>query len=396
MKYAILIGDGMADYPIAELGGRTPLEEAHTPNMDYIAHNGIGGLVKTIPDSHPPGSDIANLEILGYDTTIHYTGRSPLEAAGMGITLASDDVAFRCNLVTCQDGKLVDYSAGHISTQEASELIQLLSDRLGTERVKFYPGVSYRHLVVIKDGPERVCTVPPHDITGQQIDKYLPQGEGQELIRKLMFDSVDILEKAEVNRRRLSQGRLPANMIWLWGQGRSLRLPSIGERFGLAGGVISAVDLVKGIGVTAGLRVIDVPGATGYLDTNYSGKAQYALDALSELDLVYIHVEAPDEAAHNADLKAKIRAIEQFDHLVVARVLEGLSSLGQFRIMVLPDHRTPLTVRTHTREPVPVAIFSADIAPDDMLAFTEAEAKRGSLRIEKGHQLIQQFIDLEE
>jgi len=396
LKYAILIGDGMADYPLAELGGRTPLEEAHTPNMDYIAHSGIGGLVKTIPDSRPPGSDVANLEILGYDTTVHYTGRAPLEAAGMGIILGSDDVAFRCNLVTCQDGKLVDYSAGHISTLEASELIQLLSDRLGTERVKFYPGVSYRHLVVIKDGPERLSTTPPHDITGQQIDEHLPQGEGQELIRRLMFNSVDILNRAEVNRRRLSQGKLPANMIWLWGQGRSLRLPSIGERFGLAGGVISAVDLVKGIGMAAGLRVIDVPGATGYLDTNYSGKAQYALDALRELDLVYLHVEAPDEAAHSADLRAKLQAIEQFDHLVVAKILEGLSSLGQFRIMILPDHRTPLTVRTHTREPVPVAIFSANTTPDDMLAFTETEAEKGSLRIERGHQLIRQFIDLEE
>ena len=396
MKYAILIGDGMADYPIGELDGRTPLQEAHTPNMDYIARNGIGGLVRTIPDSSPPGSDIANLEILGYDTAVHYSGRSPLEAAGMGIALAPDDVAFRCNLITCQDGRLVDYSAGHISTQEASELIRLLTDKLGTEEVRFYPGVSYRHLLVIKDGPERVRTVPPHDITGQQIDQNLPQGEGQELIRKLMFDSADILEKATVNHKRLSQGKLPANMIWLWGQGRSLRLPSIGERFGLTGGVISAVDLIKGIGVTAGLRVINVPGATGYLDTNYSGKAQYALDVLRELDLVYLHVEAPDEAAHNADLQAKIRAIEQFDHLVVGKVLEGLPGLGQFRIMVLPDHRTPLAVRTHTREPVPVAIFSADISPDDMLAFTEAEAEKGSLKIEKGHQLIQQFIGLEE
>jgi 2,3-bisphosphoglycerate-independent phosphoglycerate mutase len=210
-----------------------------------------------------------------------------------------------------------------------------------------------------------------------------------------MFDSVDVLEKATVNRKRLSQGKLPANMIWLWGQGRSLRLPSLRERFGLTGGVISAVDLMKGIGVTVGLRVINVPGATGYLDTNYSGKAQYALDALRELDLVYLHVEAPDEAAHNADLQAKIRAIEQFDHQVVGRVLEGLSDLGRFRIMVLPDHRTPLAVRTHTREPVPVAIFSADISPDDMLAFTEAEAEKGSLKIEKGHQLIQRFIGLE-
>ncbi len=383
MKYAILIGDGMADYPIAELRGKTPLQEAHTPNMDYIARNGIGGLVRTIPDSSPPGSDIANLEILGYDTTLHYTGRSPLEAAGMGIALAPDDVAFRCNLITCQDGRLVDYSAGHISTQEASELIRLLTEKLGTEEVRFYPGVSYRHLLVIKDGPERIRTIPPHDITGQPIDEHLPQGEGQELVRKLIFDSADVLEKATVNRKRSSQGKLPANMIWLWGQGRSLRLPSTRERFGLAGGVISAVDLIKGIGLTAGLRVINVPGATGYLDTNYSGKAQYALEALRELDLVYLHVEAPDEAAHNADLKAKIRAIEQFDHLVVGKVLEGLPDLGRFRIMVLPDHRTPVAVRTHTREPVPVVIFSGDMIPDDMLAFTEAEAEKGSLKIEK-------------
>lgn len=392
MKYAILIGDGMADYPIGELGGKTPLEAAHTPNMDRIARQGVGGLVRTIPKGKAPGSDVANLEILGYDSNRVLTGRAPLEAASMGIELRDDEVAFRCNLITVADGRILDYSAGHISTKEGRALIAQIQELLGSHRVRFYPGVAYRHLMVMRDGPERIRTVPPHDVMGQRAQDHLPQGDSAALIRGLMADSVAILKETEVNRKRIAMGELPATQIWLWGSGKALRLPALKDRFGVAGGVISAVDLLKGIGIAAGLRVIEVPGITGYLDTNYLGKAQYALSALEELDFVYVHVEAPDEASHNGSLEDKIRAIEDFDAKVVGPVLEGLQAFGAFRMMVLPDHRTPLSVRTHTPEPVPVAIYASDGEPDGMQAFSEPEAERGSLQLETGDALIRRFF----
>ena len=392
MKYAILIGDGMADYPIDELGGKTPLEAAHTPNMDHIARHGVGGLVRTIPKGKAPGSDVANLEILGYDSMRVLTGRAPLEAASMGIELAEHEVAFRCNLITVAEDRILDYSAGHIATEEGTQLIAEIQERLGSHRVRFYPGVSYRHLMVMRDGPERIETVPPHDVMGQRPEDHLPQGDSAAFIRGLMADSVAILKEAEVNRKRIAEGKLPATQIWLWGSGKALRLPALRDRFGVTGGVISAVDLLKGIGISAGLRVIDVPGITGYLDTNYSGKAQYALSALKELDFVYVHVEAPDEASHNGSLKDKIRAIEDFDAKVVGPVLKGLRVFGDFRLMVLPDHRTPLSVRTHTPEPVPVAIYTSDGEPDGMQAFSEPEAEMGSLQLESGDTLIRLFF----
>ncbi|MCD6334428.1 MAG: cofactor-independent phosphoglycerate mutase [Candidatus Latescibacteria bacterium] len=392
MKYAILIGDGMADYPIDELGGRTPLEAAHTPNMDTIARQGVGGLVRTIPQGKAPGSDVANLEILGYDSKEVLTGRAPLEAASMRIELLDDEVAFRCNLITVEDGKILDYSAGHITTKEGTQLIAEIQERLGSHRVRFYPGVAYRHLMVMRDGPEHLETVPPHDVMGARPADHLPRGDSAAFIGGLMADSVEILKEAEVNRKRIAKGKLPATQIWLWGSGKALRIPALKDRFGATGGVISAVDLLKGIGISAGLRVIDVPGITGYLDTNYSGKAQYALSALKELDFVYVHVEAPDEASHNGSLKDKIRAIEDFDTKVVGPVLEGLRAFGNFRLMVLPDHRTPLSVRTHTPEPVPVAIYASDGEPDHMQAFSEPEAERGSLQLKSGDALIRRFF----
>ena len=392
MKYAILIGDGMADYPIDELGGRTPLEAAHTPNMDTIARQGVGGLVRTIPQGKAPGSDVANLEILGYDSKEVLTGRAPLEAASMRIELLDDEVAFRCNLITVEDGKILDYSAGHITTKEGTQLIAEIQERLGSHRVRFYPGVAYRHLMVMRDGPEHLETVPPHDVMGARPEDHLPRGDSAAFIGGLMADSVEILKEAEVNRKRIAKGKLPATQIWLWGSGKALRIPALKDRFGATGGVISAVDLLKGIGISAGLRVIDVPGITGYLDTNYSGKAQYALSALKELDFVYVHVEAPDEASHNGSLKDKIRAIEDFDTKVVGPVLEGLRAFGNFRLMVLPDHRTPLSVRTHTPEPVPVAIYASDGEPDHMQAFSEPEAERGSLQLKSGDALIRRFF----
>jgi len=394
MKYVVLIGDGMADYPVDELDGRTPLEAARTPNMDLVAREGWGGRVRTIPESKPPGSDVANLEIMGYDSTRYFTGRGPMEAASQGVELADDEVVFRCNLITRQGEELLDYSAGHISTEEARELIALVSERLGSARVRFHPGVSYRHLAVLADGPERIDTVPPHDIMGQRVEDHLPSGEQEVFIRELMFASEPILAEAEVNRRRIAAGDRPANMIWLWGSGKALRVPSLKNRFGLTGGVISAVDLVNGIGISAGLERIVVPGITGYLDTNYRGKAEYALDALGSMDFVYVHVEAPDEASHNADLGGKIQAIEDFDNEVVGTVLEGLRGFDEFAIMVLPDHYTPLSVRTHTGESVPFAIWGAPSVRDAMTSYSEREAARVGLMIDPGYTLMEKFLSV--
>ncbi len=387
MKVAILVGDGMADYPLPELEGRTPLEVALTPNMDAIARGGTGGLVRTIPDGMPPGSDVANLSIFGYDPLRYYTGRAPLEAASVGVALGDGEVAFRCNLVTIEDGVMVDYSAGHISTEEAKELILLLDERLGSEEVRFHPGVSYRHLLVIRGEFCGLRTTPPHDITGRPVAPYLPEGEGSEVLRELMGDSEALLRDAEVNRRRRAMGKPPATGIWPWGQGKTPRLPGLRERFGVEGGVISAVDLVRGIGVLAGLRVVDVPGATGYLDTNYEGKASYALEVLREQDFVYLHVEAPDEAGHAGGIEDKIRAIEDFDEKVVGPVWEGIGRMGG-RILVLPDHRTPIPVRTHTPEPVPFAIWPGNVPLPE---FSES-AGEGGLRVEKGHELMEMLI----
>ncbi|MFH1006674.1 MAG: cofactor-independent phosphoglycerate mutase [Candidatus Latescibacterota bacterium] len=392
MKYAILLGDGMADYPIDALDGKTPLEAAHTPHMDEIARKGVGGLVRTIPQGKSPGSDVANLEILGYDSHRYLTGRAALEAASMGIAMTEDEVAFRCNLITVEEGRILDHSAGHISTDEGRALMEQIQKHLGSDRVRFHPGVSYRHLMVMRNGPDRMDAVPPHDVLGERAADHLPQGPSSEEVRGLMANSVAILKDTEVNRNRIARGELPATQIWLWGSGKALQIPALRDRFGLSGGVISAVDLLKGIGIAAGLRVIEVPGITGYLDTNYAGKAQYALSALEELDFVYVHVEAPDEASHNGSLTDKIRAIEDFDEKVVGPVLQGMRAFGAFRLMVLPDHRTPVSLRTHTPEPVPVAIYTSDGKPDDMQAFSEPEAEKGSLRIETGNALLTFFF----
>jgi len=383
MKAAVLVGDGMADHPLPELGGRTPLEVARTPNMDLIAREGTGGLVRTIPDGMHPGSDVANLSVLGYDPKKYYTGRAPLEAASMGVELSEDEFAFRCNLVTVEDGIMADYSAGHISTEEARELISLLQRSLGSGDLRFHPGVSYRHLLVLRGRYEDLITTPPHDITGRPVEDYLPEGEGADLLVELMRASEEVLTNSELNRRRLAEGRKPANMIWPWGGGRTPKLPP----FPLEGGVISAVDLVKGIGTLAGLEVFDVPGATGYLDTNYEGKASCALEILKDMDFVFLHVEAPDEAGHSGSLEDKIRAIEDFDEKVVGPLLEGIRKLGG-RVLVLPDHRTPIPVRTHTPEPVPFAFWPGEV---HIGAFSEGEAESG-LRVREGHNLIEIFL----
>ena len=400
-KYIVLIGDGMADYPVAELGGKTPLQTARTPNLDRLARQGTLGRVNTIPPGFSPGSDVANLTVFGYDPAVYYTGRAPLEAVAMGVKLAPADVAFRCNLVTLlkEDGDtyMEDFSAGHISTEEAGRIVKDLAKELGNEEFNFYPGVSYRHLLVWRNGEAslRLKTTPPHDITGGNISPHVPEGDGDEEILWLMNRAQKILPSHPVNLERTRMGKKPGNAIWLWGQGKAPVLKPITHRFGIRGSVISAVDLIKGIGYYAGLEIVNVPGATGYLDTNYAGKAEYALKALQDQDLVYVHVEAPDEAAHNGNLKDKIQAIEDFDRKIVAPILEGAEKLGGYRLLILPDHFTPLTIKTHSPEPVPFIVFSSEEKDNSIKAgrsFDEESAEKAGLLIEKGHELMQKFI----
>ena len=396
MKYIVLVGDGMADYPIKEIGERTPLEVARTPNMDYIAKFGRLGRVKTIPDKMSPASDVANISIMGYDPQKYYTGRGPLEAANLGVELESEDVAFRCNLITASGDILTDYSAGHISSKEAAIIIKFIDENLGTNRIRFYPGVSYRHLMVVNRGiDERLDSVkcmPPHDIAGQSIPKNFPKGDGADFLIKLMQDSRGILEKHEINQVRVDLKENPANMIWLWGQGKKPAMPGFKEFYGLEGSVISAVDLIKGLGKIIGLEVINVAGATGYYDTDYEGKARAALKSLENKDFVFVHVEAPDEAGHNGDLREKITAIERFDQLVVGTILEALKRKKDFRILVLPDHATPIAVKTHTPEPVLFGIFGQGIVSGGFLKYSEKEADRSDLYFSEGHNLMGYFL----
>lgn len=393
MKYIVLLGDGMPDEGIESLGGRTPLEFASTPMMDYMAKRGRLGMAKTIPDGYPPGSDVANLSVFGYDPRTCYTGRSPLEAASMGVELGPDDVAFRLNLVNLarRDDATVmgDYSSGHISTEEGRELLAALGRELGSAAFEFHPGVSYRHLLVWRNGREKLQLTPPHDITGRCIDGYLPNGDGAEVLLDLMQRSRSILEAHPLHRQRQDRGLTPANSIWLWGQGKAPRMETYRDKFGLTGAVISAVDLVRGIGVYAGLEVIRVPGATGYLDTNYAGKVDAALSALERVDFVYLHVEAPDESSHSGSMENKIRAIEDFDAKIVGPILEGIRKFGQYRILCTPDHPTPLRLMTHTAEPVPFIIYGDEKSANDAVAgYDENSARATGLFLEEGFRLM--------
>lgn len=367
MKYIILIGDGMGDNPIEELGNKTPLEFAATPNLDALAGSGTLGLFATVPKGYPPGSDVANLSILGYAPAKYYSGRSPLEAASIGVKLEPTDVAFRCNLVTLlsKNNEVImdDYSAGHISTEDADEIIKSLDKELASEGVRFYTGTSYRHLMVWKDGKSKLKMTPPHDISDKRIDEHLPQGDGADKIAHLMARSHEIMMGHAVNHRRMKAGKKPATSIWLWGQGRAPRMPKMKERFGIDGAIISAVDLMKGIGIYAGLEVLKVPGITGYIDTNYKGKAEYALAALETKDFVCVHVEAPDEAGHNGNLKDKLQAIKDFDKEIVGRVRKGMKKFGEYRILALCDHPTPIALKTHTSDPVPFVVYTSGSKP---------------------------------
>lgn len=380
MKYIIVVGDGMGDYPI---DGYTCLEIAKTPNMDRLAKEGTIGMVRTIPDNMPAGSDVANLSLLGYDPRVYYKGRAPLEAASMGIFLKGGEVATRCNLVTVKDNIMADFSAGHIKTPEATEVIKLIDKALGNDRMRFYPGVSYRHLFVtdtsVIPDPFKITFTPPHNITGKRYLKYLPKGKGGDVLRELMEKSREILK-----------GRENGNMIWFWGAGVSMNIPKLTERFNISGSVISAVDLIKGLGILVGLKVCDVPGITGYFDTDYLAKARYGLASLEDNDFVFIHIEAPDEAGHTKDLEQKIRAIEQIDEKILGYILCNLKE--KTRILVVADHFTPISLGTHTNDPTPFVLWSNIETGNKKRAFNEKECKNG-LFIEDGYKLIERFFN---
>ncbi len=392
MKYIILVGDGMPDYPLKDLDNKTPLEAAKTPNMDIIASNGIVGMANFVPENFPPASDVANLSIFGYDPKKYYSGRAPLEAASLGVDLKDDEVAFRCNLVTINDGIMDDYSAGHISTEDAKKIILELNSKLSDERVRFYPGMSYRHLCVIKNGPKKAICTPPHDITGKSTKNYLPKGVGSQFLIELMKNATEVLLKSDVNKNLTRRGDKTANSIWLWGQGTKPKMPNYEEMFQITGSVITAVDLIKGIGVYAGLDVINVPGATGYLDTNYIGKAEYALNSLKMKDFVFIHVEAPDETGHNGDIKGKIKAIEDFDKFVVGTILSKIKDFKQYRILLTSDHLTPIPLKTHARGLVPFAIMGTNVSKNGVEKFSENQISKSNFVVQNGFELIPKFF----
>ncbi|MDP2923687.1 MAG: cofactor-independent phosphoglycerate mutase [Candidatus Omnitrophota bacterium] len=395
MKYIVIVPDGAADYPSEILGGRTPLEAADKPFMNSLAKKGILGRVKTVPPGFIPSSDVANLSLLGYEPQKYYCGRGPLEAANMGVDLEEGDLAFRCNLITESEGKLLDYSAGHISDREAKILIEHINDNLGTENIEFYPGKSYRHLMVYRQGSrlglENLNYFAPHDIMDQEINKHLPKGKNSEVVIDLMQSSKDYLKEHEINKVRIDLGENPANMIWLWGSGKKPTIPAFKEKFGLTGAVISAVDLINGIGKIIGLKVITVSGANGYYDTNYQGKAEKGLEALRDVDFLFIHIEATDEAGHNQDLRMKITCIERIDKLVVGTIVKHME--GQdYRILITPDHPTPVSKRTHTDEPVPFLIAGSGIDEGNFPNYSETEAANSDLYMDSGIALMKYFL----
>ncbi|HHV59923.1 MAG TPA: cofactor-independent phosphoglycerate mutase [Clostridiaceae bacterium] len=399
-KYVVLLGDGMADYPIPELDNKTPLQAACKPNMDSLAAKSLVGLVKTVPEGLPPASDVANLSVFGYDPKKHYTGRSPIEAISMGVNLADDEVAFRCNLVTLTENEpyeskiITDHSSDEITTGEAVELIKAVKSHFETKDLRFYTGISYRHCMVWKKENPDLRLTPPHDILGKKITDFLPSGKDARIIRKMMEESFNFLNSHNINTERRKRGLKPANSIWLWGQGKKPSLPLFSEKFKKTGSVISAVDLIKGIGICAGLTAVDVPGATGNIHTNFEGKAEAALKELqSGKDFVYIHVEAPDECGHRFEMENKIKSIELIDKLVLGTLLKGLEKFDSYKIMILPDHPTPLSLRTHTADPVPFIIYDNLVAAESgVSSFNETEVREKGIFIENGHELMEIFL----
>ena len=397
-KYIVLIGDGMGDYPLESLKGRTALEAARTPFMDMLAETGEIGRVLTVPKGMSPGSDVANMSILGYDPKKFYTGRGPLEAAAMGIKMNPEDVAFRCNLVTLsfKEGRVYmeDYSAGHISNEEAAILIRDLAPLVSGRSFELFPGVGYRHILLWKGGPEGLDTVPPHDFTGLDITEPWHVYEEEPLLYEILKKAITFFHRHPVNEKRKAEGKLPANSLWPWGQGRHTVIATMKQLYGIKAAVVAAVDLIKGLGVCAGMDIIKVPGATAYLDTNYAGKAAAALEALKDHDLVVVHVEAPDEAGHMGSAKEKVKAIERFDKEVVGNIVSGLKHIdGSHRILLITDHYTPVTLRTHSKEPVPFVIFdSANPKNNEGALFNEKSAAQSSIYIEDGFTLMERFI----
>lgn len=401
MKYIVVLGDGMSDYPVAQLGNLTPLQCANKPNIDFLASNGEIGMVKTIPDGIAPGSDVANLSVMGYDPRKYYTGRSPLEAVSMGVELSDTDLAFRCNLVNLdvkdsyESATMIDYSSDEITTAEAADLIAEVNKYLSKDEISFYPGISYRHCMVWHNGAGTRNMTPPHDILEKNIATYLPAGDNSQLFLSLQKKSYEILRNHPVNQARAARGLRPANSIWLWGEGKKPAIPKFLDKYAVTASVVSAVDLIKGIGLCAGMNSIDIEGATGNINTNFKGKAQAALEELKKgRDFVYVHVEAPDECGHRFEIDNKVKSIELIDSLLVGTLLEGLATYEDYSIMVLPDHPTPLSLRTHTSDPVPYIIYRKSAEkPSGVSGYDEFQAKRTGLFVEEGHTLMDRFLE---
>lgn len=391
-KYVIIVPDGAADEPLDEFDGKTPLEAAETPNMDRISIEGRQGLVRTVPEGMEAGSDVAQMSLLGYDPRRYYTGRAPIEAAARGIKLGLDDWVFRCNLVTIADGKIADHSAGHISTEEGGNLIKELQGQIEDNRVFLHTGVSYRHLLVFKDFEFDVRTYPPHDCIGKPVEKILPRGKGADLLIDLMNQSQQLFADHDINRVREDLGENSVSSVWLWGQGKQARLENFRKRFSVKGVAITAVDLVRGLARLVGFDLIEVAGATGFVDTNYAGKGAAAVKALEDYDLVLVHIEAPDEASHAGDSGMKKKAIEEVDRHIVAPVLKALKDYDTWRILVLPDHPTPVQHGAHSGEPVPFAMAGTGVTGILTLGFGETSAAQSGFRIENGFELMEYFL----
>lgn len=400
MKYVVVLYDGMADYPVPALGGKTPMMVANKPNLDYLAQRAEVGLVRTVAEGLKPGSDVANMSVMGFDPMKYYTGRSPLEAASIGIDMKPTDVSLRCNLVTLsQDDKpyeektIEDYCADDISTEEAAELIKTIEEKLGTDEFKFYSGVSYRHCLIWKNGTTELGNMtPPHDITGKVITDYLSTAENAKPLIEMMKKSHDILKDHPVNLARIARGKRPANSIWLWGEGTRPSISTFEEIYHIKGGVVSAVDLIKGIGRCAEMEVAEVEGATGYIDTNFEGKANAALDLLERNDLVYIHFEATDECGHRNEPENKVRAIELIDERVLPILFEGLKKYDDYKIMILPDHPTPIVTRTHASDPVPYLIYHKNNEVEGVNTINEETAKATGNFIDFGPSIMPHFL----
>lgn len=394
MKYILLVPDGAADYPVPELDGKTPMEAARTPNLDRLAEKGRVGGVQVTPVEMYPGSDAANMALLGYDPKRYYTGRGPVEAAAMSIPLEPRDVAFRCSLISTDGETLLDYSAGHITTAEAAPIIELANEKLGTSYLRIFQGVSYRHILRWTDGPVELKTAPPHESMGKRLHEIYPVGDMDTRVKRFCEDSLNLLDELPFNRQRRAEGKMPANMLWPWSPGRTPVMPSFTQQRGVTGGVISAVDVVRGLGKLTGLEIIHVPGATGYFDTNYRGKAEYALEALNRHDFIWVHVEAPDEAGHAGSIDEKIRAIENFDRHVVGVLIDGLAQRDEFRLLCAPDHMTPVSTRGHAVGPVPYLMYDSrkSLRSGGTLPFDERAVLEDRSIVPEGYRLMDELF----